>query len=325
VRVLAGDIGGTSARVAIVDVDVTSVEVRHPRRYPTKDFPGLVPIIETFLAEVGDTPARACFAIACPVTDGVCEGTNLGWTIDAQELADELAITHMTVVNDLHAVGHGLRRLSPADLVTLQGGERDDDGVIALIAAGTGLGEAFVTRNGDSYSVHPSEGGHASFSARNERECGLLGWLDNTLDHVSCERVVSGPGLVSVYRYLAETGEAPEQVRVRRRMERADPAAVISEEALAGKDELSGRALEMFASAYGAQAGDLALTVLATGGVYIAGGIAPRVVPKLREGAFMTAFRNKGRLSDVLARIPVDVVVNPHVGIIGAAVVAMHA
>jgi glucokinase len=323
-RVLAGDIGGTSARLAIVEIDDAGAWVGHPRRFASKDFSGLVPIVRAFLAEVGNTPDDACFAIACPVTDGACTGTNLGWYVDARELSEELDIPRTTVINDLHAVGYGLQRLSPADLVPLQRGEPDEDGVVAIIGAGTGLGEAFVIRRGDSRSVHSSEGGHASFSARDEHEWGLVRWLAKTLDHVSCERVVSGAGLVSIYRYLAEVEGVPERPHVQCRMGRSDPAAVISEEALAGTDALSGRALEMFVSAWGARAGDLALTVMATGGVYIAGGIAPRVVPKLREGAFTTAFRGKGRLSDVVARMPINVIVNPHVGLIGAAVVAMR-
>ena len=323
-RVLAGDIGGTSARLAIVDVDDTAVQVYHARRFASKAFSGIVPIVQAFLAEVSDRPSRACFAVACPVIDGECSGTNLSWTIDVRELADAIDVPHTKVINDLNAVGHGLRRLTPADLVTLQSGEPNEQGTIAIIAAGTGLGEAFVTRSGETYSVHSSEGGHASFSARNARECGLLSALASTFGHVSYERVVSGPGLVSVYRYLAETGDVPEQARVRHRMEQSDPAAVISDEALSGTDRLSQCALEMFASAYGAQAGNLALTVLATGGVYVAGGIAPRIVPKLRDGAFMTAFLDKGRVSDVVARIPVNIIVNPHVGLIGAALVAMR-
>jgi glucokinase len=323
-RVLAGDIGGTSARLAIAEVHATSARLCHTRRFASTDFAGLVPIVQAFLAEAGEVPSRACFAIACPVIDGDCSATNLPWTIDVQALAEEINIPHTTVINDLRAVGLGLQRLSAADLVPLQSGDPKQDGVIALIAAGTGLGQAFVTRDGGSYSVHSSEGGHVSFSARNEREWGLLAFLANTFEHVSYERVLSGPGLVNIYRYLADDGYAPEQTRVRLRMEQADPAAVISEEALAGTDELSGRALEMFVSAYGAQAGNLALTMMATGGVYIAGGIAPRIVPKLREGSFMTAFRSKGRLSDVLARIPVNIVVDPNVGLIGAALVAMR-
>jgi glucokinase len=323
-RVLAGDIGGTNARLAIVEVDATGVRLCHTQRFASKDFSGPAPIVRAFLADVADVPNRACFAIACPILDGKCNGTNLSWTVDVRTLAEEIGIPRTKIVNDLHAVGHGVRGLGPADLVTLQAGEPNERGTIALIGAGTGLGEAFVTRGGHAYEVHSSEGGHASFGATTERECGLLAALARKFGHVSAERVVSGPGLVSIYRYLADVGEAQEQARVRQRMEDADPSAVISEEGLAGTDHLSERALAMFVSAYGAQAGNLALTVMATGGVYVAGGIAPRIVPKLRDGTFMTAFRNKGRLSDVLARIPVNIIVNPHTGLIGAAMVAMH-
>lgn len=323
-RVLAGDIGGTSARLAIVDIDADAVRLVHTRRFASKDFPRLAPIVHAFLTNVADVPNRACFAVACPVIDGKCSATNLSWEIDVGELGEKIGIPRTEVVNDLHAVGHGVQRLSPADLVTLQTGEPNERGVIALIGAGTGLGEAFVTRSGDAYHVHSSEGGHTSFSAGTELEWGLNRSLATKFAHVSYERVVSGPGLVSIYRYLVEAGVAEEQASVRTQMEAADPAAVIATHALAGTDPLSERALEMFASAYGAQAGNLALTVMATGGVYVAGGIAPRIVPKLRDGAFMTAFLDKGRLSDVLARVSVDIIINPHVGLIGAAVVAMR-
>jgi glucokinase len=323
-RVLAGDIGGTNARLAMVEVDREAVRLCDTRRFATSNFPGLAPIVQVFLGEVGDAPDRACFAIACPILDGQCNGTNLSWTVNVRTLAEEIGIPRTKIINDLHAVGHGVQRLGPADLVPLQTGEPNERGVIALIGAGTGLGESFVTRNGDAYQVHSSEGGHATFGATSEREFGLLTSLATKFGHVSTERVVSGPGLENIYHYLAEAGDAPEQARVRRRMDAGDPSAVISDEALAGTDQLSERALAMFVSAYGAQAGNLALTVMATGGVYVAGGIAPRIVPKLRDGTFMTAFRNKGRLSDVLARIPVHIIVNQHAGLIGAAMVAMH-
>jgi glucokinase len=323
-RVLAGDIGGTNARLAIVAIDATGAQLCHAQRFATSEFTGLAPIVHAFLTQVAEAPDRACFAIACPILDGQCNGTNLSWTVNVRTLADEIGIPRTKIINDLHAVGHGVRRLTPADLVPLQTGEPNDRGVIALVGAGTGLGEAFVTRNGDAYQVHSSEGGHATFGATSERECGLLTSLATKFGHVSTERVVSGPGLENIYHYLAESGDAPELAHVRRRMDAGDPSAVISDEALAGTDPLSELALAMFVSAYGAQAGNLALTVMATGGVYVAGGIAPRIVPKLSDGTFMTAFRNKGRLSDVLARIPVNVIVNPHAGLIGAAMVAMH-
>jgi glucokinase len=323
-RVLAGDIGGTSARLAIVEVDTDAVRVVHSQRFTSKDFPRLAPIVRAFLTDVVERPSRACFAIACPVFDGKCRGTNLAWDIDVRALREAIGVPRTEVINDLQAIGHGLRRLGPTDLLPLQVGEPNERGVVAVIGAGTGLGEAFVTRRGDTYQVHSSEGGHTSFGAQSDLECGLQRWLAKRFGHVSYERIVSGPGLVSIYQYLRESGEAEEQAGVRSEMERADPAAVISRLGLAGTDQLCVRALDMFVSAYGAKAGNFALTVMATGGMYIAGGIAPRIAPKLRDGAFMTAFRDKGRLSDVLARIPVNIVTNPHVGLIGAAMVAMR-
>jgi glucokinase len=323
-KVLAGDIGGTSARLALFDVDAGDATLLHKQRFASKDFPGLSPIITTFLADVAELPDAACIGMACPVVNGVCRMTNLSWTINARSLASEIGIPRTGLINDFYALGHALPHLTSSDIVVLQTGEPDARGVKALIGAGTGLGQAFVTWSSDAYHVHASEGGHASFSATNDRESRLLASLADRYGHVSSERVVSGPGLVSVYQFLAVDGDAEEQNDVRAEMERSDPAAVISRHALARTDPLSEQALDLFASAYGAQAGDLALTVMATGGVYVAGGIAPRIVPKLRDGTFMNAFRDKGRLSDVLSRIPVIVIVNSDVGLIGAAAAAMR-
>lgn len=335
-RVLAGDIGGTNARIAIVDVDATAVRIVHKQRYRSRDYPGLAAIIRTFLTEVADVPGidgvpeRACFGIACPIVDGTCHATNLSWMIDIRSLASEIGIPRTKLINDLHAVGHGVQRLGADDLVSLQDGDADARGVIGIIGAGTGLGVAFATprgtsvdgADGSSYQVHASEGGHTSFSARTDLEYGLLGALAKQFGHVSAERVVSGPGLVSTYEYLATAGEMGEHPAVRAEMEHTDPAAVISGHALAGTDDLCARALDIFASAYGTQASNLALTVMATGGIYVAGGIAPRIVPKLRDGSFMSAFLDKGRLADVLAKIPVRIIVNRAAGLIGAATVA---
>lgn len=321
-RVLAGDIGGTNARLAIVDVGPAGTRVIHKRRLPSRDYPGLAPMVRTFLAEIGETPSRACFGIACPVVDGRCSPTNLSWSVDLETLPAEIGIPCATVINDLHAVGYGVQGLSADDLVTLQAGVPDEHGAIAIIGAGTGLGHAFLTWGGDAYRVHRSEGGHATFSARNDLEWELLHSLGQRFGHVSCEHVLSGPGLVRIYRHLASGASTADRSRVEAEMESEDPAAVIARHALASSDAICVRALDVFASVYGAQAGDLALTVMATGGVYVAGGIAPRIVQKLTDGAFTAAFRDKGRLSQVLARVPVRVIVNRGVGLIGAATVA---
>lgn len=321
-RVLAGDVGATSSRLAIVDLAAGGPEILYRARFPSQDFPGLGPIVRRFLADVGSEADRAGFGVACPVVEGDCTTPNLPWTISTPALAREIGIPRTALINDLQAMGHGLCWLRPEELVPLQPGEPHPRGVIAIIAAGTGLGEAFLVWEGDRYQVHVSEGGHASYAPNSTLECGLLGFLRAEFGHVSRERVLSGPGLVSIYRYLATNGHASEAVGVRGEMELEDPAAVISRHALAGTDPLCVRALDVFASAYGAQAGNLALTVMATGGVYLGGGIARRLVGKLRDGLFVSAFNDKGRLADLLAKVPVHVIVNPNVGLLGAAAVA---
>lgn len=321
-KVLAGDVGGTSARLAIVGVGAGAAEILYQARFQSKDFPGLGPIVRGFLTEAQSEADRACFGVACPVVNGDCHTPNLPWSINARALAGEIGIPRTAIINDLQALGHGIQWLRPGELIALQPGESEAQGVVAVIAAGTGLGEAFLVWEGDRYRVYASEGGHASFAPGSALESGLLGFLRDAFGHVSWERVLSGPGLASIYRYLAAIGHASEQADVRGEMEREDPAAVISRHALAGTDPLCVKALDVFASAYGAQAGNLALTVMATGGVYLGGGIARRIVSKLGDGTFVTAFKEKGRLADVLARIPIHVIVNPNVGLLGAAAVA---
>jgi glucokinase len=321
-RVLAGDVGATNSRLAIVDVTAGGAEILHRARFSSQDFPGLGPIVRRFLADAGNVVDRAAFGVACPVIDGNCTTLNLPWTISAPLLAREIGISRTALINDLQAVGHGLSWLRPEELVTLQSGEPDPRGVVAILAAGTGLGEAFLVWEGDRYQVHVSEGGHASYAPNGALERGLLGFLHDEFGHVSRERVLSGPGLVSIYRYLALSGHAPETVGVQSEMKQEDPAAVISRHALAGTDALCVKALDVFAGAYGAQAGNLALTVMATGAVYLGGGIAQRIVRKLGDGTFVSAFNAKGRLAGLLVKIPVHVIVNPNAGLLGAASVA---
>ena len=325
-RVLAGDIGGTNARLAIVDAGADGMRIVRERRYGTPGEPGLAPIVRRFLGDGagsgGAPPERACFGIAGPVVDGECHTPNLPWKVSARALATDLGIPRTLLINDFRAAGYGLPHLGPADLVTLQAGTADPHGTIALIGAGTGLGQGFLVWDGRRHQVQSSEGGHATFAARDELEWGLRHALLDEFGQVSYERVLSGSGLARVYRFLAGSGFAPERPEVRVEMEREDPAAVVTRHALAGDDPLSVRALDLFVSVLGSQAGNLALTVLATGGVYVAGGIAPRIVARLRDGAFVAAFRGKGRLADLLARIPVHVVMSPDVGLLGAAAAA---
>ena len=317
--VLAGDVGGTNARLALVEMNGQAPRIVKESRYPSHDYPGLGPIVKRFFEESGSRPERACVAIACPIVGDDCTAPNLAWIVNAVALAAEIGISQTSIINDFVAVGHGIPLLQPSDLATLQRGTPDPHGSIALIGAGTGLGQGFLVWEGDHYQVLPSEGGHADYAPRGNLEAGLLRFLEQQFHRVSWERLLSGAGLVNIYRYLLASGVAPEQDSVREEMQKADPAAVITRHALAGTDCLADRALDLFCETMGAQAGNLALTVVAKGGVYLAGGIAPRIVQRLESGPFMKAFLDKGRLSDMLSLIPVHVILNPSVGLLGAA------
>ena len=320
--VLAGDVGGTNARLAIVELNGVSARIARESRYPSHDYPGLTPIVHHFCEDAAGRPDRACFGIACPVVGDDCTAPNLPWSINARKLGAEIGIPRTTIINDFVAVGHGIGLLGPSDLATLQEGSPAPRGPIALLGAGTGLGQGFLLWEGDHYRVQPSEGGHGDFAPRGKAQAGLLEFLRRQFDRVSWERLLSGRGMVNGYRYLLASAAAPEQATVRAEMEKEDPASVITRHGLARTDCLSDRALELFCEILGAQAGNLALTVVATGGVYLAGGIAPRIVERLKDGPFLTAFRDKGRMSDLLSRIPVHVIMNPNVGLLGAAAVA---
>ena len=330
-RVLAGDLGGTHARFAVVEVEPAGgqrgqrarARVMRDATLSSRDAPGLAALARGFLEVVGEPPpSRACFGVAGPVRDGEAHTTNLPWSINARAVGEAIGIPHTSLINDFEAVGHGLLLLQDSDLVTLQPGEPPEHGPIAVIGAGTGLGEGYLVWDRSVYRVHSSEGGHATFAAQGPIEWQLCAYLAERFGHVSYERVLSGPGLVNIYQYLAAAAEAAPAAPMLEEMRREDPAAVISRHGLAGSDPLAVSALDLFVSVYGAQAGNLALTILASGGVYLAGGIAPRVVEKLKSGAFLSAFRRKGRLSELLARVPVHVIMNPDVGLLGAAAVA---
>lgn len=320
--VLGGDVGGTNARLALVELDGRAARIARERKYPSREYPGLAPIVRHFCEEAATRPDRACFGIACPVVGDDCTAPNLPWTTNTRRLAADIEIPRTSIINDFVAVGYGIESLGPSDLATLQEGRPVTQGPIALIGAGTGLGQGFLLWERDHYRVLASEGGHGDFAPRGALQAGLLQFLERQFGRVSWERLLSGPGMVNTYRYLLASAVAAEQATVRTEMEREDPAAVIARHALAGTDRLSDQALDLFCEMLGAQAGNLALTVVATGGVYLAGGIAPRIVERLRSGPFLTAFRDKGRLSELLSRIPVHVIMNPNVALLGAGAVA---
>jgi glucokinase len=316
--ILAGDIGGTNVRLALFEIENGKLAPREEKKFRSRDFSGLEQPVEEFLA--GRRVSAAGFGIAGPVLNGRCEATNLPWIADAGVLARRLSLSRVALVNDLLANAAGLGELSPSDFAVVNAGTEDPDGNAALISAGTGLGEAYLVRGNGRFAPQASEGGHASFAPRNAWEIELLRHLQLSFSHVSFERVLSGPGLAAVYAFERAGSGEPEPAWLSAEIAAAgDPSPAVTAAALAGRDAVAARALDRFVSAYGAEAGNFALKVLATGGVFVGGGIAPRILPKLLDGSFLGAFCDKGRLAPLLARIPVRVVTNDRCALLGAA------
>lgn len=318
-KVIVGDIGGTHSRLAIVRLESGRPTIERKERYPSRSYDGLAPVVREFIGKHDRPPDRAVFAVACPIEEGACRLPNLGWEIDAASLADAIAVPHTSLINDFDAVAHAIPLLGPDDLAPIQGEYAPPAGILAIIGAGTGLGMAMAFADGSDYHVHASEGGHADFAPGDARQDQLLAFLRDRFGHVSIERVVSGPGLVNIYDFVTASGRAPAQPHIRREMDAsADSAAVVAARGMDGSDPASAEALDIFVTAYGSAAGSLALTVRADA-VYVTGGIAPKILGALRAGSFLAAFRAKGRVSDVVAHVPVFVIVNPDVGLLGAA------
>jgi len=320
---LAADVGGTKAAVALA-VAGARPEVVAQHVYACQEFAGLQPILESFLQQPvvaghRGAIAAACFSVAGPVTYNSTTLTNLGWKINGNALAVELRLPEVRLMNDFAAAGRGIGQLAPGEIETLQAGNPVAQAARLIIGAGTGLGVGLLTWQDNGYTVHPSEAGHADFAPVDELQDRLLTHLRRSFGRVSYERVVSGPGLMRIFSFLQESGAgSPSKQLQEASKQRADTAEVIAKFGMARLDPLAVRTLDLFVSIYGAFAGNLALTALARGGVYVSGGIAPRIAPKLKDGAFLRAFMQKGRFSDLLAAMPVRVVMNPHVGLRGA-------
>jgi glucokinase len=259
-----------------------------------------------------------------PVRDGRLRLTNLPWTLDSRELSAGLGIQHVFLINDLEANGYGVAELAPEQIYTLAEGDSSQIGNRALIAAGTGLGQGLLIWNGRIHVPYPSEGGHADYAPRNEDEIDLLRFLKEKYNgRVSFERVVAGMGLTSIYEFLRDVRGMEEPKSLAEKIAAAgDPNSVITEMALSAKSEICVKAMDMFVSAYGAEAGNLALKVLSVGGLYVGGGIAPRIIEKLKDGTFMKAFTDKGRLSQLLINMPVRIILEPRAAQLGAAAYA---
>jgi glucokinase len=316
--ILAGDIGGTNSRLALFERDARVP--KHFEVFPSGDFSSLEPILERFLGPAPPKLAAASFGIAGPVRLGRANATNLGWAVESTSLARALRLSSVGLLNDLEATVWGIGWLRPNELVALNDVPADAAGNVAVIAAGTGLGQAGLIRTVEESMPFATESGHAGFAPETADQSRLLDFLRDTSDsHVSVENVCSGTGLVSIYRWcLAEGGQA-EPEWLCEDPEHGDAAAAVAQAAQAGTDQLAKRALSIFIEIYGAEAGNLALRLLATGGVYVAGGIAVKHVNQLTAGGFMDAFVAKPPLSELLRRIPVHVVTNDQTALLGAA------
>jgi glucokinase len=316
---LAGDIGGTKTELACFDVQPAGLRLVAEERFASPEHRSLEEIISLYLAKHQLTVDQAGFGVAGPVVAGRATTTNLPWVIEADSLARLLGLPRVALVNDLEAIALAVTRLAPDDLASLNPGSADATGSIAVIAAGTGLGEAGLFWDGQRHRAFASEGGHSSFAPRTDLEDDLLRYLRGQFGHVSYERVLSGPGLVNVYTFLRDRSGAPAPAWLATAMSEGDPAAAISTAGVERTDPVCEQALDLFVSVYGAQAGNLALTLASLGGVYVAGGIAPKILPKLRQPAFMDAFLDKGRLRPMLEAMPVRVVLNERTPLLGAA------
>jgi glucokinase len=317
--ILAGDIGGTNTRLAWFEVVDGALEPGAARTYGSQRYAGLAEIVLAFLQEAPGRLRRACFGIAGPVRNGRVEATNLPWVVDAQGLAGRLGLDEVLLVNDLEANAWGLAALSDIDFAVLQPGDPAPTGNAAVISAGTGLGEAGLVWDGRRHRPIASEAGHADWAPQDDLQLSLWRFLAGEVGHVSVERVLSGPGLHNIYRFFRDAQGLTEPDWLTQALRGEAPAPVISEAGLQGRAEICVRALDLFVAIYGAEAGNLGLRMLATAGVYLGGGIAPRILPALRGRTFLDAFAAKGRLRSLLEAVPVRVVLNDQAALVGAA------
>lgn len=317
-KTLAGDVGGTKTLLMLRDGDHVIAE----KRYPSQAYGDLAHMVADFLETAGARPQLAALGVAGPVAGNRSRATNLPWEIDGDRLARVLGIPRVKLLNDFAAVGFGLAELEADDVVPLNDVAPDSRGPVAILGAGTGLGEGFLVRSGLTEAFLPSEGGHADFAPRTEREIGFLRFMLRFHKRVSIERAVSGPGIGNLFRYVIDSGILPSEEVAQEVAAGGDVPEIVSRHTLAGDCPASAESMDIFLNLFGAEAGNLALKILPTGGVYIVGGVAAKNLDLLRRGAFMTAYGDKGRLSGLVRSFPVRVVVNQSVGLLGAARVA---
>jgi glucokinase len=324
--ILAGDIGGTKTNVALFQTNGSEVgPVIKQRTFRSADYDSLETILKEFVGETELKITDACFGIAAPVVQGCAKTPNLDWTVRAQSLAEVLEIDRVSLINDLEATARGIAALDDSQLLTLNTGDPKRGGNRALIAAGTGLGMAGIFYRDGHYHPIPSEGGHSDFAPRTPLEIELLRYLtEKFAGHVSYERVLSGPGLFNIYSFLRNRNYAEEPAWLAEQIESGDKTAAVSVAALSNKSELAVKALDIFVAAYGAMAGNLALLMMSIGGLYVGGGIAPKICEKLEDGTFMRAFSDKGRFSSLVASVPVHIILDDKTALFGAARAALY-
>ena len=320
---LVGDIGGTKTNIAILDSHDGEFNTIFEKSFLSKDYDSLRTIVKKVIDDNGEKfkITHACFGVAGPVKDGLCDATNLPWLVDSKKIAEVLNLNRSRVclLNDLEAAAYGIEILKDKDFYVLNSGDEQAQGNKCLLSAGTGLGESIIFWDGKNYKPCASEGGHTDFAPKNKIEIDLLLYLINKYGRISYERILSGPGLLNVYNFFKDTAYQNTPAWLKERFKNEDPSAVISEIGMAKKEECCEKALDLFISIYGAEAGNLALTALATSGVYIGGGIAPKILGKIKEGAFMQAFTHKGRLSVMVSHMPVKVILNDKIPLFGCA------
>jgi glucokinase len=318
--ILAADIGGTKVNLGVFDTAGSGLRLVEEGTRPSRAFPRLQDLVKDFLAGIGQEKIeRACFGIAGPVRNGVVQLTNLPWKVEAGELAEELKLGTVSLINDLEANGHGLAELPASDSHLLNQGTDDGAGNGAIISAGTGLGEAGLYWNGRRRMPFACEGGHADFAPLTKLDAELFSYLADRYGHVSWEKVLSGKGLCNIYEFLRDTRRGEEPLTLADEMAKTDPAVVITQAGLDGRSSRCAQALDLFVTYYGSEAGNLALKMMSTGGVYIGGGIAPKILKSLENGKFMAAFTSKGRMRSLLEAMPVRVILNPKTALLGAA------
>lgn len=321
--ILVGDVGGTKTILALFAKGQGEDNCIKKQYFRSADYQSFSELLVEFLSDISLPIEAACIAVAGRIDDGDCDATNLPWVLKCEEIAQQLSIEPVRLINDLEATAWGVLSLPEQDFVDLNSKSVNRVGNIAVLAAGTGLGESIIAWDGEDYHVLAAEGGHADYAPTNQEEISLLQTLFTQYpEHVSCERILSGEGLYNIYQFLQKKTKNPIKSDIKALFDKNDPAAVISEQALSGKDQLCMQTLDMFCRIYGTESGNLALKCLPYGGVYLAGGIAAKNLPFMQNGKFMEGFLAKGRYQGMLSQIPVRICINPEVALLGALSVA---